>query len=104
MKLKKKPEQLIINKINDLSKFAVSMFDKSINALFEKNYDLADKVSDSLIEFSKLEKDILDKSKIIGSEDFSNLKLLLESIIRTTEYASDIAEVVLNLNVESILC
>jgi hypothetical protein len=80
------------------------MFNKSINALFEKNYDLADKVSDSLIEFTNLEKDILDKSKITGSEDFSNLRLLLESIIRTAEYASDIAEVVLNLNVESILC
>jgi len=80
------------------------MFDKSINALFEKNYDLADKFSDSLIEFTNLEKNILDKSKMNGSEDFSNLRLLLESIIRTAEYASDIAEVVLNLNVESILC
>jgi len=104
LNFKKKPEQLIINKINVLSKFAVSMFDKSINALFEKNYDLADKVSDSLIEFAKLEKDILDKPKTNGSDDFSNLRLLLESIIRTAEYASDIAEVVLNLNVESVLC
>ena len=80
------------------------MFDKSIKPLFEKNYDLADKVSDSLIDFAKLEKDFLDKSKINESEDFPNLKLLLESIIRTAEYASDIAEVVLNLNIESILC
>ncbi|MBK5133913.1 AbrB/MazE/SpoVT family DNA-binding domain-containing protein [Candidatus Bathyarchaeota archaeon] len=100
---KHKPERLIIDKIKNLSNFAVSMFDKSIIALFERNYDLADKVSDSLTEFARLEKDLLNKSKPNESADLSNIRLLLESVIRTAEYASDIAEVVLNLNVESIL-
>ncbi len=100
---KHKPEQFIIDKIKNLSNFAVSMFDKSIIALFERNYDLADKVSYSLNEFARLEKDLLNKSKPNESADLSNLRLLLESVIRTAEYASDIAEVVLNLNVESIL-
>jgi hypothetical protein len=33
----------------------------------------------------------------------ASLRLLIESVRRTSEYASDIAEVVLGLNVESIL-
>jgi len=33
----------------------------------------------------------------------ASLRLLIESARRTSEYASDIAEVVLDLNVESIL-
>jgi hypothetical protein len=31
------------------------------------------------------------------------LRLLIESVRRTAEYAADISEVVLNLNVESVL-
>ena len=32
-----------------------------------------------------------------------NLRLIIESIRRIAEYASDISEVVLNMNVESVL-
>jgi hypothetical protein len=36
-------------------------------------------------------------------EEIPNVRLLIESIRRTAEYVSDISEVVLNLNVESVL-
>jgi hypothetical protein len=36
-------------------------------------------------------------------EEIVNLRLLIESVRRTAEYATDISEVVLNLNVESVL-
>jgi len=51
----------------------------------------------------KLEKEAVLASKTIGIEEMVNLRLLIESVRRTAEYASDISEVVLNLNVESIL-
>lgn len=33
----------------------------------------------------------------------SNLRMIVESIRRTAEYASDIAEIVLNLNVNQVI-
>ncbi len=36
-------------------------------------------------------------------EEASYVRLIIESIRRTAEYATDIAEIVLNLTVESIL-
>jgi hypothetical protein len=43
---------------------------------------------------------LLQNAKI---EEIATLRLVIESIRRTAEYASDISEVVLNLNVESVL-
>jgi len=42
-------------------------------------------------------------SKGIEAEDSSNMRMILESIRRTTEYASDIAEIVLNLNISQMI-
>jgi hypothetical protein len=42
-------------------------------------------------------------SSPVDVEDASYVRLIIESIRRTAEYASDIAEIVLNLTVESIL-
>jgi len=42
-------------------------------------------------------------SQKVDVEDAPHLRLIIESIRRTAEYASDIAEVVLNLTIESIL-
>lgn len=36
-------------------------------------------------------------------QKISSLRMTIESIRRTTEYASDIAEIVLNLNIEQML-
>jgi hypothetical protein len=36
-------------------------------------------------------------------EKIVNLRLLIESLRRTVEYASDIAEIVLNLTIESVI-
>jgi hypothetical protein len=42
-------------------------------------------------------------SQKIDVEDAPHLRLIIESIRRAAEYTSDIAEVVLNLTIESIL-
>jgi hypothetical protein len=43
------------------------------------------------------------QTRNLSIEEIPNVRLLIESIRRTAEYASDISEVVLNLNVESVL-
>ena len=54
-------------------------------------------------QVAKLEKEAVLSSQIVGVEEIANLRLLIESVRRTAEYASDISEVVLNMNVESVL-
>ena len=50
-----------------------------------------------------MEKEAVVSSQKIDVEDAPHMRLIIESIHRTAEYASDIAEIVLNLTVESII-
>jgi len=93
----------LLDRIGQLSKFAISMFESSVEALFKQDFNLAESVIEKIGQVHKLEKEAVSASKTIGIEEIANLRLLIESVRRTAEYASDISEVVLNLNVESIL-
>jgi hypothetical protein len=42
-------------------------------------------------------------SKKVEAIEMSTLRMIMESIRRTAEYASDIAEIVLNLNINQII-
>jgi hypothetical protein len=42
-------------------------------------------------------------SKKLEPTKLSNIRIIIESIRRTAEYAGDIAEIVLNLNVSQII-
>lgn len=90
-------------KIEELSTLANSMFENSMDALFRRDFNLAESVIEKLNHVHKLEKETVLSSRNIKTEEIVNLRLLIESIRRTAEYASDISEIVLNLNVESVL-
>ena len=92
-----------MEKIDQLSGLANSMFEKSMEALFKHDFNLAENVIEKLSQVHKLEKEAVLSSQNAKVEEIVNLRLLIESVRRTAEYASDISEVVLNLNVESIL-
>ena len=79
------------------------MFESAVEALFRHDYNLAESTIEKITQIHKLEKDAVLSSHAVKMEEIPNLRLLIESIRRTAEYASDISEVVLNLNVESIL-
>ena len=77
--------------------------ESSVEALFKHDFNLAESVIEKLSQVHKVEKETvlyLHNAKI---EEIVNLRLLIESVRRTAEYATDISEVVLNLNVESVL-
>jgi hypothetical protein len=42
-------------------------------------------------------------SRKVDAGKISSIRMILESIRRTAEYASDIAEIVLNLNIEKMI-
>ncbi len=92
-----------LDKIGQLSDLANTMFEQSMEALFKHDFNLAESVIEKLSQVHKLEKEAVLCSQTAKMEEIVNLRLLIESVRRTAEYATDISEVVLNLNVESVL-
>ena len=101
--LKDQVNEDLLEKISELSILAISMFESSMEALFKHDFNLAESVIEKLGQVHKVEKEAVLCSQNAKVEEIVNLRLLIESVRRTAEYASDISEVVLNLNVESVL-
>ncbi len=98
--LNDKPDPTLINKIENMSNFVLSMFEDSIEALLRRDYNLADSVADKINNIKYMEEDIM---KIIPVDGESNYKLILEDLRRVGEYASDISEVAINHTIEDII-
>ena len=94
-----------INKLLRINEFADSIFEMAVNALFSKNYNLAEETLEKNHEMESLESEAVAHLLKQGysTEDISNLRLILESIRRIAEYAEDIAEIVLNLSITDLL-
>ena len=92
----------IAEKIEKMSTIAIKMFDTAIQSLFRQDYNAAESIIESIKDIVTLEREAVVSSQI-DIEDAANLRLIIESVRRTAEYASDIAETVLNLTVDSIL-
>jgi phosphate uptake regulator len=101
--LKDPVNEELLEKISELSALAISMFESSMEALFKHDFNLAESVIEKLSQVHRVEKEAVLCSQTAKVEEIVNLRLLIESVRRTAEYASDISEVVLNLNVESVL-
>ncbi|MCW4017756.1 MAG: phosphate uptake regulator PhoU [Candidatus Bathyarchaeota archaeon] len=101
--LKTPVNEELLQKIEILSNLAISMFESSVEALFKRDYNLAESVIEKLGQAHKLEREAVISVKDASIEEVANLRLAIESVRRTAEYASDISEVVLNMNVESVI-
>lgn len=101
--LKEQVSEDLQQKLDQLSSLANSMFENSMDALFRNDFNLAESVIEKLNQVHKLEKETVICLQTAKIEEVVNLRLVIESVRRTAEYASDISEVVLNLNVDSVL-
>jgi phosphate uptake regulator len=102
--LDSKIEEPVFGQIFELSSFARSVFDDSIKSLFKKDYALADSVVARAKTIVSMENEALKAiSKKFDPAKLSSIRIIIESIRRTAEYAGDIAEIVLNLNVNQII-
>jgi len=101
--LKKPLNAATFKRIEKMSSIAVSMFENSIESLFKQDFNLAESLIEKAKEVASLEKEALASFQKIESEGIANLRLIIESIRRTAEYATDIAEIVLNLTIDSII-
>jgi phosphate uptake regulator len=103
LQLKEPVSEELLNNIGKLSNLANSMFEDAMEALFKHDFNLAESVLEKLPQVHEFEKDAVISSQSAKVEEVVNLRLLIESVRRIAEYASDISEVVLNMNVDSVL-
>jgi len=92
----------VLSELRAVSEAAVRVFEDAVDSLFEGNYSTAEGVMTVALEGRKREAEIVQMIiKNAPPKDVPELRLILESILRTAEYGADIAEVVLNMTVES---
>ena len=94
----------IMIELNKVSESALKVFEDSMEALFDEEYLEADKVIDHAEETRNLEGAIIQLiTKRSEPKEAPALRLIVDSILRTAEYGSDIAETVLNMNVKDVV-
>ena len=104
LEFKKPVKKEILDKIQDMNKFCLSVLDDSCLALFKEDYVHEEQIIEKTFEITKYEKKIRDASKSLkDDEEIYRIRRITESIKRISEYASDIAEIVLNMNIEKAL-
>ncbi len=101
--LKKHLDKNFLQTIQEMNEIAILAFETSIESLFRLDYNLAESVIAKANNIVALEKKALASSKETNIEEASNLRLVIESVKRIAEYSMDIAEIVLNMTVESVI-
>lgn len=105
--MKESPRKELLSRIDEMSGLVISMFEDAMSSLFKRDFNLAESVIEKKDQIMKLATEATHASYQIDTEEtahfHSSLRLIIENIRRTAEYAKDIAEIVLNLNVESVL-
>ena len=103
IKLKDKIPEKSLQKIEKMSHFALTVLGNSVEALLRRDYHLADKTVDIAENIRTLEDDVMVSiEKYNNVHDQANIRLALENIRRTAEYASDIAEVAINETIDEV--
>ena len=104
LEFKKGIKKEILAKIQDMNDFSVSVLDDACLALFKGDYIQAEKTIEKSGEIAKYEKKVFDSTKSLrDDEEIYRIRRMTENIRRISEYASDIAEIVLNINIEKAL-
>lgn len=103
--LKDPLEPKLISRIEEMSEFSGAVFDKATSALFRKDYELADSVLARAEGMRQLEHGALSLlSRLrVDAVVAPQVRLVIESLKRISEYGADIAEVVLNLTISDYL-
>lgn len=94
----------VIRRISEMSSVAKSIFEDSIRSLYKNDYTLADNVvARAEIMATQEDETMSTIAERVKVTEMASMRMIMESIRRTAEYASDIAEVVLNLNINKMI-
>lgn len=103
VKLKDKIPKDSLQKIDRMSHLALTVLGDSVEALLRRDYQLADKTVDNAENIRPLEEDAIAAVEKDRVHDPASVKLALEDIRRTAEYASDIAEAAMNETIDEVI-
>jgi len=104
LEFKKGIKKEILSKLQEMNDFALSVLDDACLALFKEDYLQAEKTIEKTLDISKYEKKVRDSTKSLkNDEEIYRIRRMSENIRRIAEYASDIAEIVLNMNIEKVV-
>lgn len=95
----------LLKESNALSQLSQRMMENALRALFADDYQLAESVLLEKEKVSSIESRFVERllREKMPPADLSALRLVSESLRRIGEYATDIAEVVLNLTVQKFV-
>ncbi|RNJ78418.1 MAG: phosphate uptake regulator PhoU [Nitrosopumilus sp. H8] len=104
LEFKKPVKKEVLARLQEMNEFCLRALDESCLALFKEDYAQAERTIRETMDISKYEKKVRDASRSLkDDEDIYRVRRMAENIRRVSEYASDIAEIVLNMNVEKVL-
>jgi len=92
----------IMNHIRSLSENSLGLFERSVESLIKCDYHMAEKVADEIPDLVQKQEGMMFGLQENTKND-SIIKFVLEDIRRTAEYSSDIAEVVMDKNIQSVI-
>jgi phosphate uptake regulator len=94
----------IVKRITVMSNFALGVLDEACLSMFKQDYNSADKAIEKTRRIDDLEKSIVNgSSDLRDMNEIYRVKIISENLRRVAEYASDIAEIVLNMTVQQTL-
>ena len=107
IEFKKGIKRDVLDKIEEMNNFSIEVLDEACLALFKEDYIQAEKTINRSCDITEYEKKVLDACKNFGDDNdeemMFRIRRMTENIKRISEYASDIAEIVLNLNIQKAL-
>ena len=102
IEMKKSLKKSLHKDINKMSDFATELIDDACLAMFKDDYVQAEKIVTKSASISTYE-DVLPKTLDSADKDAYQARRIAGNLRRIAEYASDIAEIVLNMTVEKTL-
>jgi phosphate uptake regulator len=103
--LQQPPGPVLFKEANILSQQSSRMMETALRALFARDYKLAETVLLERDKVTDLESKVVDRllREKLPAGDLSAMRLVSESLRRIGEYATDVAEVVLNSTIQEML-
>jgi phosphate uptake regulator len=104
LEIKGRIDDNIVNRITNMSNFALEVLDDACLSLFKRDYVEAENAVEKANRIEGLERQIIKDLQNLGNaSDLYRVKFVTENVRRIAEYASDIGEIVLNMTVEQML-
>jgi phosphate uptake regulator len=104
LEFKKPVRKSAMVEIREMSNFSLSVLDEACLSLFKKDFTQAEIAIQKSADITKYEKKVLDSIKSLrDDEEVYRVRRMVENIRRISEYASDIAEIVMNMTIEKTL-